>query len=249
MKMNKKPSIAFIVVLLTVLPLVVAACGVGRAEAEVPPSASFFPEQTEESPPASDSVAPLTPTSGTPVSESPREESTPEPEKEPLVAQPVWMYIPALNVDAEIQDTGTDYILDSMEIFPSGSIISWWRESAIPGNEGNAIFGGHNRWGGANGQLLYLDTLEIGDELEIVYADGSNLKFRLESVFVYALATAPGSVIMDVSGDARVTIITCKDPFNPRTGTSDNRIIAIFKPEDGFVIPDPPILPFPLERE
>ena len=158
------------------------------------------------------------------------------------------MYIPALGVDAEIQDTDTDYLADTMEIVPSAHIISWWRASAIPGNDGNAVFGGHNRWRGENGQLLELDTLDIGDEMDIAYEDGTIRKFRLESVFVYALATAPADVIMDVSGEARVTVITCKDPFNPTTGTSDNRIIAVFKEESVFAIPDPPITPLPLRE-
>ena len=173
---------------------------------------------------------------------------TDEPEeiRVPLEAYPIRMYIPALNVDAEIQDTGTDYARNTMYIVDSGSIMSWWRESAIPGNEGNAIFGSHNRWNGVNGQLHDLDTLNIGDEMEILYEDDTSMVFKLESVFVYLLATAPADVIMDITGDARVTLITCKAPFNPNTGTSDNRIIAIFKPEEDFIIPDPPIEPFPL---
>ncbi|MCL2124728.1 MAG: class F sortase [Oscillospiraceae bacterium] len=181
--------------------------------------------------------------------EPPSPEPEPEPERELIESWPVWMYIPKLNVDAEIVDTGTDYEADTMEIYPSGTVISWWRESSIPGNMGNAIFGGHNKWSGANGQLLLLDTLDIGDEMVIVYEDESSLTFNLESVFVYALATAPADVIMDVRGEPRVTIITCKEPFNPNTGTSDNRIIAIFKLESDFVFPDPPIEPFPLREK
>ena len=75
------------------------------------------------------------------------------------------------------------------------------------------------------------------------------MKFMLESVFVYALATAPSDLIMDVHGEARVTLITCKGPYNPRIGTSDNRIVATFKEESVFLIPDPPIEPFPLRAE
>jgi sortase (surface protein transpeptidase) len=157
----------------------------------------------------------------------------------------VLVRIPALSVDAEIQGTYFDET-ETMEIVPSASIISWLKEGPIPGNDGNAILGGHNRWNGITGQLFYLDELEIGDEMEIGYADGSSLTFRLESVFVYPLATADADSIMDLEGDARVTVITCKDPFNTYTGTSDNRIIAVFKEASVFVIPDPPIEPWPL---
>jgi len=168
----------------------------------------------------------------------------PEIEREPLEFWPVWMRIPALNLDAPIEDTDPDPMY-TMEIADSASTISWLRESPIPGNDGNALMGGHNKWRGEIGQLMYLDTLTVGDKMEIEYADGSSLNFMLESVFVYALDTAPAHLILDLSGDARVTIITCKDPFNPAIGTSDYRIVAIFKEESVFVIPDPPIAPFP----
>ena len=168
-----------------------------------------------------------------------------EPPYIPIEAIPIWMYIPAINVDAEIQGTETDFENSTMHIVHSGSIISWWKDSAIPGNTGNAIFASHNIWSGRSGQLHDLDTLEIGDEMEILYDDGTREVFRLESVFVYLLATAPGEKIMDTTGEARVTLITCKAPFNYNTGTSDNRIVAVFKPEESFIIPDPPIEPFP----
>ena len=176
----------------------------------------------------------------------------PEPEPEPPVlrvtAPPVRMRIPALSVDADIEATGYDDT-ETMMIVPSADILSWLQEGPIPGNAGNAILGGHNRWKGTEGQLLYLDELQIGDGMEIDYADGTGLRFRLESVFVYPLATADADTIMDLEGEARVTVITCKDPYNPATGTSDNRIIAIFKEESDFVFPDPPIEPFPLLTE
>jgi len=168
----------------------------------------------------------------------------PLPPRIPLMVWPVRIRIPALGLDAAIEDTGYDSS-HTMEIVPSADIISWLRESSIPSNDGNAILGGHNKWKGKICPLYELDTLEIGEEMEIEYEDGLCLKFKLESVFVYALATAPAGLIMDVGGEARVTIITCKPPFNPRIGTSDNRIVAIFKEASIFTIPDPPIEPFP----
>ena len=237
--------------LLALLPLLMFAHGCGwfgnDEGQEETPDQSIVEQPSDASPPTP-APAPA-PSPDVPALNVQPPEPEPEPEKPQIEAWPVWMHIPAIGVDAEIQDAGTDYEADSMEILPSAHIITWWRESAIPGNDGNALFGGHNRWRREIGQLFELDKLEVGDEMEILYADGTSLNFRLESVFVYLLATAPAEAIMDVEGDARVTIITCKDPFNPSTGTSDNRIIATFKPEEGFEIPDPPIEPFPLKED
>lgn len=185
----------------------------------------------------------------TPVLSEPEE--TPEPEVVdeyvPLTGLPVRMRIPALSMDFEVQATGADKT-GTMMIVPAREIISWFELSAIPGNRGNAIFGGHNRWKGVNSPLFTLDTLEIGEALEIDYDDGTTLRFLLESVFVYALKTAPAHLIMDVSGEPRLTLITCKGPFNTTTGTSDNRIVAIFREESIYVYPDPPIEKFPLKE-
>ena len=259
--MNKKFIYGILFILLIILaPLFLLSCSVTDSVTETPVAETVSHEMEENSPLVAESPSPspsVTPVQKkyspppAPVIPEPVEVEEepivvePEPEKAPIEAWPVWMYIPAIGLDAEIQDTGRDTEIDSMAIVPSGSIISWWRESSIPGNEGNAILGGHNKWNGQYGQLYALDTMDIGDVMVIVYDDETRVVFRLESVFVYALATAPANVIMDLHGDARVTIITCKEPFNPVTGTSDNRIIAIFKEESVFVIPDPPIEPFP----
>ena len=161
-----------------------------------------------------------------------------------IVSQPVRMRIPALELDYQVQGTGADD-KGTMQIVPALDVISWFKLSAIPGNRGNAIFGGHNAWSGVRSPIFILDELEIGDEMFIDYADGTSMRFLLESVFVYLLRTAPADLIMDVRGEPRVTLITCKWPFNTVTGTSDYRIVAIFKEEHVFVIPDPPIEPFP----
>jgi len=162
----------------------------------------------------------------------------------PLEAWPVWMRIPNISLDTAIRATNPDPHY-TMEIYPSGNIVSWLWTSPIPGNRGNTLMGGHNRWKGENGQLFALDTLNVGDEMEIDYEDGTSLTFCLESVFVYALDTSPVEWILMPGGEARITIITCKGPFNRSTGTSDYRIVAIFKEASTFVFPDPPITPFP----
>jgi len=173
---------------------------------------------------------------------------TEEPEREIITALPVRMRIPELSLDYEIQGTEPDSE-GNMQIVPALPIISWFEVSPIPGNEGNAILGGHNKWRGERSKLYTLDELDIGDEMEIEYEDGTCRWFKLESVFVYLLRTAPAHLIMDIEGEARVTLITCKPPFNTSTGTSDYRIVAIFKEENDFVFPYPPIEQFPSLEE
>ena len=169
------------------------------------------------------------------------------PEKLPdvrVTSLPARFLIPALSLNYPVQGTGAD-ASGTMQVAPALEVVSWFTLSAVPGNQGNAIFGAHNTWGGVPSRVFTLDQLEIGDELIIIYDDGSSLRFFLESVFVYPLVTAPANLIMDVRGEARVTLITCKWPFSTVMGTSENRIVATFRQDSVFVVPDPPIEPFP----
>lgn len=170
---------------------------------------------------------------------------TPSPTPEVITAEPVRILIPAIGVDAEMVGTEKDEKLNTMAIDPSASTVSWYRERVIPGNEGNAILGGHNKWKGQKGVIADLGKLTIGDELTILYEDGTARRFCLESIFEYAYKTAPGNEIMSRDGPARITIITCSGTFNTVMGTSENRLVAIFRPEEVFVTPDPPVTPFP----
>jgi len=210
--------------------------------------------ETEEPPEPTFSPSPAPPENTDPsVEPEEPEEQEPDEAVEPealeppdpgLEALPVRMSIPALSLDYEVRPTGADKT-GTMQIVPALAVISWFELSSIPGNKGNAILGGHNTWRGERSRIYHLDRLEIGDELIIEYDDGTSLSFFMESVFVYLLETAPANLIMDVGGEARLTLITCKPPFNAATGTSDNRIVATFKEERMFVIPDPPIEPYP----
>ena len=221
---------------------VVLACLAWRGAflpAEMTPTPALPSPSEVSAPPSPSQTSVLAPTAPS----SPSPEETPSPPRV-MEESPARIRISALDVDAEIRDTGVEES-GRMEVVASASVISWLRESAIPGNEGNAVLAGHNRWAGHDGQLIAMDTLEVGDEMEIEYAGGETRTFFLESVFVYALKTAPGNRIMEEGGLARVTLITCKGPYNRDWGTSENRIVAIFKAEEDFVVPDPPVTPFP----
>ena len=227
-----------------------AACGVFIANMMLAPEP---PPGLGREPPSAVVLTPAPSPVPTPVpTPTPEPTGSPElpefflpPGERQITELPVRMRIPALSLDYEIQSTGADRN-GTMQVAPGIEVISWFDRSAIPGNEGNSIFGGHNSWSGVSSKIYTLDKLEIGELMEIDYDDGTCLRFFLESVFVYALKTAPSHLIMDPDGDARVTLITCKAPFNTVTGTSDNRIVAIFKEESVFVFPDPPIEKFPL---
>ena len=248
-KKMARPFVVFLILLVFIIlfiAVIVAAFTIRYTADEYISVSDETPFLPEESPPESPvfTEPEPSPEPEPPDEPEPEEHEPEEPPARVLTSSATRMRIPALSLDYEVQSMGADET-GTMLIAPALEVISWFDRSVIPGNEGNAIFGVHNLWRGERSKAYYLDELEIGDELEIEYEDGTVLRFFLESVFVYELRTAPAHLIMDTKGEPRLTLITCKPPFNPATGTSDNRIVAIFKEEGVFVLPDPPIEKFP----
>ncbi len=204
------------------------------------PGLPVFDETPAAEPSVSETPEPPSPEPS--VFDTPSAEPSPSAE---IISEPVWVIIPAIGTDAELAGTERDEKAGSMAIYPSASVISWYKERPIPGNEGNAILAGHNKWKGEKGAVADLGALEIGDEMTIRYNDGSERLFLLESLFEYELKTAPSGEIMSGDGPARVTVITCSGKFNTKLGTSENRLVAVFKPAEVFVTPEPPITPIP----
>jgi len=240
----KRSAIALLVVCILVAAGIFTASHFHFALAPSNINAELPVFETEETP----SPPPAPEPEPSPEPEPEPEPEEPKPEEEPaltvLTSLPARMLIPALELDYEVQSMGAD-ATGTMMVAPALEVVSWFDRSPIPGNEGNAIFGAHNTWKGKHSKIYDLDGLEIGDEMEIEYEDGTSLRFLLESVFVYELRTAPAHLIMDPGGEQKVTIITCKPPFNAQRGTSDYRIVAIFKEESLFVFPEPPVEKYP----
>jgi hypothetical protein len=186
-----------------------------------------------------------TPVPATTVAQTTIPETEPETTIPLLTSMPIQIEIPFLSVVADIVPTEYDPVVNSMAIYPDASILSWYHDSSIPGNPGNAILAGHNSWKRKAGTLVALDTLPVGAECMITLEDETKVEFRLESVFVYYLPTAPSAEIMEIEGETRLTMITCKTPFSALWHTSRYRIVATFKPAEGFEIPDPPIEQLP----
>lgn len=96
--------------------------------------------------------------------------------------------------------------------------VSYWKDSPIPGEDGNSVFYGHN-WTSLLGKLVYVKP---GDKIRVVYEDGTAKDFRVSITQV----VNPDQVgILAPSRDRRITIYTC-------TGFMDSkRFVAIAQPE------------------
>jgi LPXTG-site transpeptidase (sortase) family protein len=80
--------------------------------------------------------------------------------------------------------------------------VTYASDSAAVGERGNSIFYGHN-WKSLLGELK---RVVPGDEIEIVMADGSRKKFKVE--YVQEVSPKEASVL-EKTEDKRMTLYTC----------------------------------------
>lgn len=97
--------------------------------------------------------------------------------------------------------------------------VSYLTSSAVPGDIGNSILYGHN-WPNLLGKL---PRVKPGQEITIVFTDGSSKNFNIEYTSV---VTPDQTHILNPTADRRITLYTC-------TGLFDNKrfvVTAVNKP-------------------
>lgn len=98
-------------------------------------------------------------------------------------------------------DTNGEY----WETTPEG--VSYLLSSAIPGEQGNSIFYGHN-WGSSLGNL---HKVRVGQIVEIYFSDGTTRRFQI----AYIQEVKPDNIsVLAETNDRRITVYTCSGLFD-----------------------------------
>lgn len=142
---------------------------------------------------------------------------------------PILISIPELHVEATVQSVGLDEE-GRMATIPSAEAIGWYKYGSIPGRGGNSILAGHRDWKGKSGSFRNIEKLNIGDKAEITFDDGSIEAFTVISNNTYPLDAVP-SIVMDLSGEERTTLITCTGHFDKKKRGYQSRAVVVLKGE------------------
>jgi len=186
--------------------------------------------------PQADYVAPPTPTpitmpdpTPTPVQQPDTQvETTPEPTPTPYVKPiPIRLYFTDFELSCEVVSVGINAD-NEMETVDSPTKAAWLSFGPAPGENGNAIINGHNRFSGEAGYFSVLKQMEGGEEVVIEFIDGTFKYFTVESINTYKIADVPDSV-MATDGEPRMTLITCLGDWDSSIGTSASRVVAVCK--------------------
>ena len=133
-----------------------------------------------------------------------------------------------MNIEGDIVPVGLDS-KGNMATTSEPFGVAWYRYSSSPGWPGNSILAGHNIYLGTPGTFADLYTLNPDDEVRFEYADGSTGYFLVKSNTTYLVKDIPASV-MDLKGDARVTLIACAGENIPARGGFSHRVIVLLDP-------------------
>lgn len=138
---------------------------------------------------------------------------------------PKRIKIPAIGVDASIEDVG---LLDNgqMGVPADDRNVGWYEPGVQPGAKGNSVLAGHvdNKTGPA--VFFYLKKLKAGDEVIIEGENGETLTFEVLDKKVFPMDDAPVDKIFGYSSRRALNLITCTGPFEREKGGHIDRLVV-----------------------
>lgn len=104
--------------------------------------------------------------------------------------------------------------------------VAWYKDSARPGNPGNAVIDGHLDSKTGPAVFYRLGDLQPGDEVFVTTADGVELRFVVTALETYATADAPTFSVFGPATNPRLNLITCDGTFNHDVHQYDQRLLV-----------------------
>lgn len=126
---------------------------------------------------------------------------------------PLRVRLPALGVESDVMDLGLEPD-GSLEVPPTAYPAGWFTGAPTPGALGPAIIAGHVDYKGEVGVFHDLHRLEVGDEVWVDRADGSQAMFLVTVVDQYAKDAFPTEAVYGDINYAGLRLITCGGDFD-----------------------------------
>ncbi len=141
---------------------------------------------------------------------------------------PTAIQIADAGVDAEVE---TVEIVDGVMQNPTGPwVVSWYRQTAKPGEDGNSVMAGHVDYWDVGPAVFYnLKDLSQGDEIQVMGEDGTAYTYAVDWMETYNVADLTPDDINEIVGpteDPALTLITCGGEFNSETGEYLSRMVV-----------------------
>ena len=138
---------------------------------------------------------------------------------------PVRLAIPAIGVETPLLRLGLDPDR-SMEVPGDFDLAGWFAGGPAPGQPGPAVIAGHvdSRTGPA---VFYrLRELRAGDDIEVTRADGTRLRFVVDTTRSFPKARFPTDVVFGPTPAAELRLVTCAGTFDRGRGSYRDNLVV-----------------------
>lgn len=144
----------------------------------------------------------------------------------PPSEKPARLLIPAIDVDATIQDVGIGKT-GNMAVPTNYTDVGWYRYGTVPGQVGSAVIDGHvDNGAGLAAVFKRLSELKTGDDIYVETQTGRRLHFRVQDIGHYALEDVPREQLFNAADAPRLNLITCEGTWIPSRKEYDERVIV-----------------------
>jgi LPXTG-site transpeptidase (sortase) family protein len=135
----------------------------------------------------------------------------------------VQLLIPALDVHRAVEKVGVDES-GVLQLPVNAWNAGWYQWGPVPGAPGDAVIEGHAGYPGKPMMFGKLDSLQKGDQIVVVLADGSHRLFVVVSMLTVPAGSAPAG-LGAFSGAPRLTLITCTGHFDKKNYYYSDRLL------------------------
>lgn len=142
---------------------------------------------------------------------------------------PVKFHFIERNASCNIYATGIDES-GVMGTVDSPYDLTWLSISpyVVPGDVGNAVISGHNRWGGKAGTFSLLKKVNIGETVAVTFDAGFTRYF--EVVKRYECRYDENTPMITEGVDEPIlTLVTCAGDWSDHLGQSKHRVVVVCK--------------------
>lgn len=143
----------------------------------------------------------------------------------PAVAMPVRVRLPAIGVDAPVEQVGQ--AADGTVAVPRRwGDVGWYAAGPRPGASGPAVLLGHVDSTAGPAVFYRLRELHRGDVVDVVRADATVVRFTVTRVARYPKARFPTSEVYLPTLVPQLRLVTCGGAFDFSTGHYVDNVIA-----------------------
>ncbi len=141
---------------------------------------------------------------------------------------PVRLIIPAIDINAPVEDVGTQANADlATPTQNPWQDVGWYNLGPHPGERGSAVIDGHlDRPGGFPAVFWHLRDLHVGDEVLVKNNSGKTLRFQVTRIELYEPQKAPIQDIFGNWGGTYLNLITCAGDWIPSQDQTNLRLVV-----------------------